>query len=186
LGSYACSNTAIINLSQQRLVIKNNGGQIIHSGAVSTGNRLHPTPRGVFRIFQKRRYHKSNLYPIKEDGVRGGATMNYMLKFTKGGVALHQGDVVFEGDRSIPVSHGCVRMTPFDAKRVYSLLELGDRVIVRGSIVYTDSFNSRLGSDDMLYLTDMSEDEGYYIDVEDNTPLNITYKEKHTKYLDKL
>jgi len=167
------NNMAIIHLDTQTIEIIDSKGNLLLHGAISSGNRNHKTPRGVFKILQKERYHKSNLYPINKDGTRGGAKMNYMLKFTNQGNAIHQGNVVFEGDSSIPVSHGCVRLTPYDAQSAFNLLKVGDTVKVVGRYDYEDSFNSKLSENDMIVIDDGVYDE----DIGDSNGLNITFSD---------
>ena len=172
-----CGNMAIVDISNQQIIVQDEYGNILLEEAVSTGNKFHPTPKGAFRVIDKQKHHKSNLYPIRDDGSRGGAVMDYMLKFTHGGNAIHKGRVVYEGEKSIPVSHGCIRLAPIDAKRVFSLLQIGDRIKVVGKYNYKDNFNSRLKKEkrgDILYLSDYSDD-GYYKKEFKGTLLNITY-----------
>jgi len=166
------ANSAIIYLNTQTIEVVGDDGTTLMKGAISSGNKNHQTPRGMFRIIQKERNHKSNLYPIKKDGTRGGAEMDYMLKFTHQGNAIHQGYVVFEGDRSIPVSHGCIRLSTYDAREVFNLLEVGDRVKVIGYYDYdSDNFNTKLNKDDIVVIDDGIYDD----DIGDTNGLNITF-----------
>src|SRR5437660_12179415 len=89
----------------------------VAAAAVSTGMPGHPTPMGVFSVIQKDRYHHSNIY--------SNAPMPYMQRITWSGVAMHQG--VVPGH---PASHGCIRLPPAFAKRLWSITRIGVRVII--------------------------------------------------------
>ena len=67
------------------------------------------TPTGVFSIIQRHRHHYSNIYR--------GASMPYMQRITWSGVAMHAG--VVPGH---PASHGCIRLHPSNAARLFSLI----------------------------------------------------------------
>ena len=64
-------------------------GDLKMSGRVSTGKKDFRTPRGYYNILEKKRYHRSNLWPKPN----GGAKMDYMLRLTNTGIAMHLGAV---------------------------------------------------------------------------------------------
>ena len=107
---------AVISLNEQELVLYANGVEIARTN-VSTGTRGHPTPTGIFSILQKNLFHRSNLY--------SDAPMPYMQRITWSGVALHQG--VLPG---YPASHGCIRMPDLFARQLWTMTELGARVVI--------------------------------------------------------
>jgi hypothetical protein len=72
---------------------------------------------GVFSVIQKQIFHRSNLY--------SNAPMPYMQRITWSGVALHAG--VLPG---YPASHGCIRLPPEFAIRLWGMTRLGARVFV--------------------------------------------------------
>ena len=111
-----------IDLSNQRLYAKENG-KIVFSGAISSGNSEHPTPRGVFRVIEKDRYHVSSKYPEPN----GGAKMPYMHRLTKSGIAIHQGYLP-----GYPASHGCIRVSKSTAKKLWNWSHRGIKVRVYG------------------------------------------------------
>lgn len=132
----------VIDLSKQELTFLD-GKSVVMRAPVSSGNKNHPTPTGSFRVFQKKRYHKSTLYPIREDGKRGGADMNYMLKFAPA-IAIHEGYIPREKGKPVPASHGCVRINTSDAKKLFSLVDINTKVIVRGKADHKNNFNREL------------------------------------------
>ncbi|MFZ1110580.1 MAG: L,D-transpeptidase family protein [Rhodomicrobium sp.] len=106
----------VISLRNQHVSVYSSDGLYARS-PVSTGQPGHPTPRGIFSIIGKERMHHSNIY--------SGAPMPYMQRITWSGVAMHQGVVP-----GYPASHGCIRL-PYDfAKRMFSMTQGNERVII--------------------------------------------------------
>ena len=73
---------AVVSIPEQRIHVYRNGVRIGLS-TVSTGKPGHETPTGTFRILQKKRMHRSNLYD--------DAPMPFMQRLTWDGIALHAG-----------------------------------------------------------------------------------------------
>ena len=105
-----------ISIADQRLTLYDKG-EVVTRAPVSTGMPGHPTPTGVFSVIAKETFHRSNIY--------SGAPMPFMQRITWSGVALHAG--VLPG---YPASHGCIRMPPEFAVRLYGLTRRGARVII--------------------------------------------------------
>ena len=112
----------MVDLSEQ-MAYAIEDGAVIFDGRISSGVIDRDTPTGEYRILQKKRYHKSNLWPKPN----GGATMNYMLRLTNSGIAMHLGPVP---DR--PASHGCIRMKNGFAQRMFEWAKVGTTVYVEG------------------------------------------------------
>jgi lipoprotein-anchoring transpeptidase ErfK/SrfK len=106
----------IISLDKQELTLWS-GGEVVARSRVSTGQRGHSTPTGVFSVIQKDRWHRSNLYD--------DAPMYYMQRITWSGVALHQGIVP-----NYPASHGCIRLPESFARQLWGVTQMGARVII--------------------------------------------------------
>ncbi|HLH88038.1 MAG TPA: L,D-transpeptidase family protein [Xanthobacteraceae bacterium] len=105
-----------VSIANQRLTLYDKGEVIAHA-PVSTGMAGHRTPTGVFSVLEKEVFHRSNIY--------SGAPMPYMQRITWSGVALHAG--VLPG---YPASHGCIRMPPAFAIKLFHMTERGARVLV--------------------------------------------------------
>jgi hypothetical protein len=105
-----------ISIDKQQLKIYDENGLFAES-PVSTGMRGHATPMGVFSVIGKEKFHRSNIY--------SGAPMPYMQRITWSGVAMHAG--VLPG---YPASHGCIRMPPNFAVRMYGWTKQGARVVI--------------------------------------------------------
>ena len=114
---------AVVALAEQRVTIYDAEGRKMLQAPVSTGATGLETPAGIYSVVQKKEEHHSNIY---EDG-----KMPFMQRITWTGIALHGG--VLPG---YPASHGCVRMPIDFAQRLYTLTDIGLRVIiVRDDIV---------------------------------------------------
>jgi len=93
------------------------GERLIGAASVSTGKAGKATPIGEFPILQKRRWHRSNLY--------SNAPMPFMQRMTWDGIALHAGH-----NPGYPASHGCIRLPPAFAQRLFELTGIGTLVEV--------------------------------------------------------
>jgi peptidoglycan hydrolase-like protein with peptidoglycan-binding domain len=109
----------IVSVPNQRVDVYV-GGKLVANSPVSTGRKSHPTPTGVFSILQKKRHHRSNIY--------SRAPMPFMQRLTWSGVALHASNQVPD----YPASHGCVRLPPEFAKKLFRFTEIGAHVIISG------------------------------------------------------
>ncbi len=112
-GAQRC---VVIELSNQR-------GQYFVDGRlamdfpVCTGTPSHPTPTGAFRISEKDRHHRSNLYHC---------AMPLFMRLTNDGIGLHVGDVF-----RTPASHGCIRLTREACATLFRDLPHGAEVLIR-------------------------------------------------------
>ncbi len=117
----------VVSIADQRLTLYDNGVPVARS-TVSTGVAGHLTPRGIFTIIQKDRYHRSNIY--------SNAPMPYMQRITWSGVALHEGHVTGR-----QASHGCIRMPHDFAARLWPYTKIGMRVIVSDTDITPAEFS---------------------------------------------
>ena len=114
-----------MSLRDQRVTIYDADGQILRA-PVSSGRPGFETPAGIYSIIQKEAEHYSNLYD--------DASMPFMQRITWSGIALHAGALPGH-----PASHGCVRMPPPFAERLFGMTRLGMKVVVnRNDIVPAD------------------------------------------------
>ncbi|MBA3666374.1 MAG: L,D-transpeptidase family protein [Sphingomonas sp.] len=93
--------------------------QLIGVTNVSSGKKGHPTPLGFWSVQFKRPMYRSKKYD--------NAAMPFMQSIDDHGIAFHAG--VTPG---FPASHGCIRMPPKFAQRLYGLTKVGDKVIIEG------------------------------------------------------
>lgn len=104
----------------------------------------HETPKGRFRITEKKREHRSSLYGsfvgagnvvVKDDARSSdkapagahfkGASMPYWMRFN-GSIGMHVGSVYRSG-----ASHGCVRVPVEACSILFEKLAVGSLVIVK-------------------------------------------------------
>ena len=102
---------AKVDISQQRMNVYVNGSRR-YSWRVSTGRGRYRTPVGSFRPTVLRKMHYSSIY--------NNAPMPYSV-FFYGGYAVHGTNQTKYLGR--PASHGCVRLHPSNAARLYSLVK---------------------------------------------------------------
>ena len=94
-------------------------GTVWWSGTITSGTLEFRSPSGVFSIFEKKRYYMSKDFP-EESGINN---MDFMMKFTRQGHALHKGSVDW-------LSHGCIHIDPKDVPVIYKWADYGTPVVV--------------------------------------------------------
>jgi lipoprotein-anchoring transpeptidase ErfK/SrfK len=102
---------ARINLSSQRMNVIVDGVPR-YNWPVSTARPGYRTPVGTFKPTALFRYHASTIY--------SGSPMPYSIFFLRG-YAIHGSyEIKYLGR---PASHGCVRLHPYNAATLYSLVK---------------------------------------------------------------
>ncbi|MCW2309140.1 L,D-transpeptidase [Rhodobium gokarnense] len=109
-GISSASVVARIDLSQQKMRVIVNGRQT-YSWPVSTARRGYRTPTGTYRPKVLKRMHYSSKYH--------NSPMPHSV-FFRGGYAIHGTNAIRRLGR--PASHGCVRLHPANARRLYQLI----------------------------------------------------------------
>jgi lipoprotein-anchoring transpeptidase ErfK/SrfK len=100
-----------IDISSQSMAVNVNGWPYGY-WRVSTGRQGYSTPRGRFRPFALRKVYYSRKYD--------NAPMPSSIFFL-GGYAIHGTGHVRQLGR--PASHGCIRLAPNNAAKLYSLVQ---------------------------------------------------------------
>lgn len=106
----------IVSLEDQRAYVYR-AGQLIGVSTISSGKDGKETPAGIFPILEKKRTHFSRKYD--------NAPMPYMHRLDRWGIALHGGAI--PGYRA---SRGCVRLPHAFAAKLFSMTDIGDRVVI--------------------------------------------------------
>lgn len=106
----------IASIADQRVSLYNHQGLVARS-AISTGIAGHPTPKGIFTIIGRERFHRSNIY--------SAALMPFMQRITWSGIAMHLGVVPRH-----PASHGCIRLPAEFAAKLWGWTKIGERVVI--------------------------------------------------------
>ena len=102
---------AQINLSSQRMHVFVNG-KPAHTWKVSTARSGYRTPTGTYKPYHLARRHYSSIY--------NNSPMPHSIFFYKG-YAIHGSyETKYLGRAA---SHGCVRLHPSNAARLYSLVQ---------------------------------------------------------------
>jgi lipoprotein-anchoring transpeptidase ErfK/SrfK len=110
-GAAFASVVAQINLSSQRMHVFVNG-KPAYTWKVSTARSGYRTPTGTYKPYHLARRHYSSIY--------NNSPMPHSIFFYKG-YAIHGSyETKYLGR---PASHGCVRLHPSNAARLYSLVQ---------------------------------------------------------------
>jgi lipoprotein-anchoring transpeptidase ErfK/SrfK len=112
----------LVNLSEQ-MAYAIEDDSIMFEGRISSGKKGRETPAGEYMILQKKRHHKSNLWPRP----KGGAKMPYMMRLSNDGIAMHLGYVPKRA-----ASHGCIRLKNGFAQEMFAWAKVGTKVFVEG------------------------------------------------------
>ncbi|WP_113957255.1 L,D-transpeptidase family protein [Roseimicrobium gellanilyticum] len=114
---------------------------------VASGRSAYPTPRGTFRVSEKKVEKNSSKYGIIVDGEGNvvdsdatlgvdrippgcrfvGASMPYWMRLTGNGIGMHAGNIPNPGS---PASHGCIRLPREMAATLYDVVDVGTVVTV--------------------------------------------------------
>lgn len=134
----------VLDLSEQKAYFYK-GDTLAGVSMICSGDERHHTVTGNFKIFEKDRWHKSNLYgdfvdgngqvvvanvDITKDkpppGTRfEGSKMHWFMRFN-GGAGMHEGFMA-----GYPASHGCVRMPTKMADIFFANVSIGTPVRVQ-------------------------------------------------------
>ena len=111
---YQEERTVTVDLSEQRLRVFDRDGSEIFSTQVSTGRSGYRTRKGTFAITNRYRDWNSTIYH---------SSMPYFQRLSCGDFGFHAGYVP-----GYPASHGCIRVPPGNARKLFGITDLGDRV----------------------------------------------------------
>jgi len=129
----------VINKSSQKMTVTVDGEET-YKWLVSTGASGYSTPSGTFRPFRMERDHFSKEWD--------DAPMPYSIFFTGEGHAIHGSPYTKRlGTRA---SHGCVRLAPANAAKLFSLVQQtgmkNTRVVVKGGFDFNFGFSDDFAS----------------------------------------
>ncbi len=133
-----------VSLSIQRAYLLL-GDEVVIDSPVSSGKRARPTPPGNYKVLEKDKDHRSNIYGdfvdasgrVVRRGVSSridsapsgthfvGSPMTWFMRLTGEGVGVHVG--ILPG---YAASHGCVRMPSVAAEMFYNHVKVGTPVVV--------------------------------------------------------
>lgn len=127
-GSTTTKKHITVDRSKQKLYAYDDE-ELFMETAISTGLELSPTPAGTFTIFKKTpsRYMQGPLPGFTDFYDLPGVPWN--LYFTHGGAVIH--GAYWHDSFGLRYSHGCVNLSPEDAKMLYEWAVLGTKVTVK-------------------------------------------------------
>lgn len=127
-GSTTTKKYIIVDRSKQKLYAYDDE-ELFMETAISTGLELSPTPAGTFTIFKKTpsRYMQGPLPGFTDFYDLPGVPWN--LYFTHEGAVIH--GAYWHDSFGLRYSHGCVNLSPEDAKMLYEWVGLGTKVTVK-------------------------------------------------------
>lgn len=99
-----------VNIATQRIQVTTTDGEA-YNWAISSGRQGYRTPNGVYRPTRLEKRWYSRKY--------GGAMPNAV--FFRGGYAIHGTTAV--GALGRPASHGCIRLHPTNAAKLFALVK---------------------------------------------------------------
>ncbi|MEO1205767.1 MAG: L,D-transpeptidase [Pseudomonadota bacterium] len=113
-----------VDLTRQRMTVRQRG-KVTNTFKISSGRKGYRTPTGHYRPKWMTKMHYSRKYD--------NAPMPYSI-FYHGGYAIHA--TYATGRLGAPASHGCIRLSPANAKRLYNLVlkhkRANTRIVVTG------------------------------------------------------
>jgi hypothetical protein len=136
-----------IDKSAQLMTVERDG-RALYQWPVSTGKAGFDTPSGKFKAFRMERDHYSKEWD--------DAPMPFSIFFTPKGHAIHGSLDTKNIGR--PASHGCVRLTPANAEKLFALVE--EDGVLNTTVILTGQTPSRAPAVAKRRLPD-ELDEGY-------------------------
>jgi len=134
-----------ISLSEQIARFERNG-TVVGWSYVATGVSSYPTPKGDYKILEKKVEKVSNQYgrildaegdvvdsdatssdPLEEGQRFAAAPMPYWMRLTPTGIGMHGGPIPHPGKTA---SHGCIRMPRKFVPTLYEAVKIGTPVTI--------------------------------------------------------
>jgi hypothetical protein len=119
----------VVDVSEQKLYAYD-GDTLFMEEAISTGLEFTPTPRGMFTIFKMTpsRFMQGPI-PGVSDQVYDLPGVPWNLYFTVDGAVIH--GAYWHDNFGKKWSHGCVNLSPENAKKLYAWADIGTHVLVQ-------------------------------------------------------
>jgi hypothetical protein len=147
-GEGKMATQLLVDVDAQKITIFSDNEQLGWA-TVASGIHKFPTPTGDFKVIEKVKDKKSNLYGktynsagklVNSDAKMGrdsipaggkftGATMPYYMRLTGDGVGMHAGPIPNPGSRA---SHGCIRLPRAFAPLLFASTPIGTPVKIIG------------------------------------------------------
>jgi len=108
----------VIDLLSQLFYIYR-GDQLVGVATISSGKKGRETPLGFWSVMLKKKKGYSRKYD--------NAPMPFMQMYDPKGIAFHAG-----ANPGFPASHGCVRLPLKFAEKLFSVTQVGTKVVIEG------------------------------------------------------
>ncbi len=119
----------VVSVSEEKLYAYD-GDTLFMEEPISTGLEFTPTPRGTFTIFEKTpsRFMQGPIPNVSEQKYDLPG-VPWDLYFTQDGAVIH--GAYWHNNFGKPWSHGCVNLSPENAKKLYMWADIGMSVTVK-------------------------------------------------------
>lgn len=120
--------TVLVSIPDRKLAVID-GDEVIATFSVAVGAAESPSPTGEFQIVSRvsnpTYYHPGKVIPTGKDNPLGTRWLGLSQK----GYGIHGTNA----PRSVghAASHGCIRLRNRDIERLFTLLRVGDKVVIR-------------------------------------------------------
>ena len=119
----------LVSLVDRKLAVIDNG-VVLATFQVAVGAKVSPSPTGEFtivsRVTNPGYYHRGTVIPTGKDNPVGTRWVGLSLK----GYGIHGTNAPSSIGRA--ASHGCIRLRNRDMERLFTMLQIGDVVEIRG------------------------------------------------------
>lgn len=137
-SSFTIGDAVIIDVDDNtKTVVVNRNGSAIMSMPTSMGKDSTPTPNGVYTIGDRfdHMIMDSSTYGVAADSPQGYRTpVDWATRMSYSGIFFHSAPWSL-GDQGVRnVSHGCLNLSPANAKWIFDNTKRGDIVVVRNTV----------------------------------------------------
>lgn len=119
----------LVSLVDRQLAVIQDG-EVIATFQVAVGAEVTPSPTGEFKVLNRVEnptyYHPGLVIPSGKDNPLGTRWLGLSQK----GYGIHGTNA--PGSIGHAASHGCIRLRNHDAEKLFSLVQVGDSVQIRG------------------------------------------------------
>lgn len=124
--------SAVANVTTHQFTVSI-GDQVVRTMPASMGKPGHETPLGTFEVLEKYRnlVMDSSTYGVPIDSPEGyRIDTEYAVRLTWSGIFVHSAPWSVDSQGHENVSHGCINLSPENARWFYENVQVGDRVVI--------------------------------------------------------
>ena len=128
-GTDLARRVALVSIADRKLAVMD-GEDVIAMFPVAVGADVSPSPTGEFQIVSRvsnpTYYHPGKVIPTG----KGNPLVTRWLGLSQKGYGIHGTNAPKSVGHA--ASHGCIRLRNRDMERLFSMLRVGDTVVIRG------------------------------------------------------